>query len=259
VIHEAAAVGFERGADDYVASRPGYPRAALDLLVTELGLGPGVEVLDLAAGTGKLTVDLVARGARVVAVEPVAAMRARLTRDVVGIDVRDGIAEALPVDDESVDLVTVAQAFHWFDGPAALAEIRRVLRPAGALALIWNVRDDTVGWVRTLGEIMDDTDGGPPYDHHQDVDWDALVRADGGFGSYQEDWFPNWQDATVETVVARTASTSWISALPDDRREVVLDRVRQLLAGHPATRGRERFPFPHDTVVGWCLRAGAGT
>lgn len=255
MIHPAAAVGFERGADDYVAARPGYPAAALDLLVAELGLGPGAAVLDLAAGTGKLTVDLVAHGARVVAVEPVVAMRERLVRDVAGVEVRDGTAEALPLDDASVDLVTVAQAFHWFDGPAALAEIRRVLRPGGGLALIWNVRDETVGWVRALGEIKDDTDGGPPYDHHQDVDWDALVGADGGYGVYAEDWFPNWQDATVETVVGRTASTSWISALPDARRQAVLDRVRELLAHHPATRGRERFPFPHATVVGWCRKA----
>lgn len=253
-IHEAAAVGFERGADDYVAARPGYPPALVDLLCAELGLGPGTDVLDLAAGTGKLTVDLVARGAGVIAVEPVDAMRERLLRDVAGVEVRDGTAEALPLDDASVSLVTVAQAFHWFDGPAALAEIRRVLRPGGGLALIWNVRDETVGWVRALGEIKGDTDGGPPYDHHQDVDWDAVVGAAGGYSAYREDWFPNWQDATVETVVGRTASTSWISALPDDRREAVLDQVRDLLARHPATRGRERFPFPHATVVGWCRK-----
>ena len=256
-IHEAAATGFERGADDYVAARPGYPRGAMDLLAAELGLGPGADVLDLAAGTGKLTVDLVARGARVVAVEPVVAMRERLVRDVPGIEARDGTAEALPLDDASVDLVTVAQAFHWFDAPAALAEIRRVLRPGGGLAMIWNVRDETVGWVRALGEIKDETEGGPPYDLHQQVDWEAHVVADGGYGPYTEDWFPNWQDATVETVVGRTASTSWISALPDDRREAVLDRVRDLLARHPATRGRAHFPFPHATVVGWCRRTEA--
>ncbi|MET0825454.1 MAG: methyltransferase domain-containing protein [Acidimicrobiales bacterium] len=254
VIDEAAAVGFGRGADDYVAARPSYPSAVFDLLADELGLGPETDVLDLAAGTGKLTEDLVARGARVVAVEPVAAMRERLVALLPDIDARDGTAEALPLDDASVDLVTVGQAFHWFDAPTALAEVRRVLRPGGGLAMIWNVRDETVDWVRELGEIKDEVDGGPPYRHHRDADWEGLVDADGGYDAYTEDWFPNWQDASVEIVVGRTASTSWISALPDDRREAVLDDVRALLARHPATRGRDRFWFPHDTVVQWCRR-----
>ena len=213
-------------------------------------MGPGVDVLDLAAGTGKLTVDLVARGARVVAVEPVAEMRAKLE----GVEALDGTAEAIPLDDGSVDVVTVGQAFHWFDVPAALAECARVLRPGGVLAMLWNVRDETVGWVRELGEIKDDVDGGPPYDHHRQVDWEALVAASGAFEGYLEDWFPNWQEASVEVVVGRTASTSWISALPDARREAVLDDVRALLARHPATRGRDRFWFPHDTVVQRCRR-----
>jgi hypothetical protein len=94
----------------------------------------------------------------------------------------------------------------------------------------------------------------PPYRHHRDADWEGLVDADGGYEAYTEDWFPNWQDASVDVVVGRTASTSWISALPDDRREAVLDDVRALLARHPATRGRDRFWFPHDTVVQWCRR-----
>jgi SAM-dependent methyltransferase len=250
-VAKEASEGFGRGADDYVAARPGYPPEALDLLA----LGPGVDVLDLAAGTGKLTVDLVATGAAVIAVEPVPEMRARLIELLPEVDVRDGTAEAIPLDDAGVDVVTVAQAFHWFDGPAALAECRRVLRPGGLLAMLWNVRDETVGWVRELGEIKDEVDGGPPYRHHQDVDWEALVDADGGFEDFTEDWCPNWQDATVDIVVGRAASTSWISALPDDRREVVLDDVRTLLANHPATRGRERFPFPHDTVVLRCRKA----
>ena len=209
-----------------------------------------MDVLDLAAGTGKLTVDLLARGANVVAVEPVSEMRAKLT----GVDARDGTAEAIPLDDASVDVVTVGQAFHWFDAPAALAECARVLRPGGLLAMLWNVRDETVGWVRELGEIKDEVDGGPPYRRHQDVDWEAVVAASGRFEGYVEDWFPNWQEATVEIVVGRTASTSWISALPDDRREVVLDDVRALLARHPATRGRDTFWFPHDTVLQRCRR-----
>jgi len=188
-----------------------------------------------------------------VAVEPVPEMRARLGA-VGGVRVLDGTAEDLPLPDASVDVVTVAQAFHWFDAPVALAECARVLRPGGLLALVWNVRDETVRWVRRLGELKDAVAGGPPYDPHQRMDWEGLVEASGAFEAFTEDWFPNWQDASVETVVGRTASTSWISALPDERRERVLDDVRALLAADPATRGQERFWFPHDTVVQRCRR-----
>ena len=179
------------------------------------------------------------------AVEPIPEMRAKLS----GVNVFDGTAEKIPLSEASVDLVTVGQAFHWFDAPKALAECRRVLRPGGTRAMLWNVRDETVDWVRELGQIKDEVDGGPPYRQHQEVDWEAVVAAAGGYEAHVVDWFPNWQFANVEVVVARTASTSWISALPHDRREVVLDRVRELLATDPATRDRNAFWFPHDTVV----------
>jgi ubiquinone/menaquinone biosynthesis C-methylase UbiE len=251
-LHEAAAEGFGRGADDYAAGRPGYPEGVYDLLASAMGLGPGTVVVDVAAGTGKFTAGLVERGAAVVAVEPVEAMRAHL--DLPGVEVRDGTAEALPVDDASADLVTAAQAFHWFDPQPALAEVARVLRPGGHLALVWNVREESVDWVAGLGRIMRDAGGGEPYDHHRSVDWEAVVNESGRFGPVRDDWFPNWFPTTVDLVLARVASTSWISALPDDEREATLQRVRTYLEGHPATRARPDFPFPHATVVTWCPR-----
>lgn len=256
LIHRAAADGFARGADDYVRARPGYPPEAVALLRYRLGLGPGADVVDVAAGTGKLTVDLVASGARVVAVEPVAEMRAHLLGSVPGVEAHDGVAESLPLPDASADLVTVAQAFHWFDAPRALAEVRRVLRPGGHLAMLWNVRDETVEWVRLVGDIGEAAGGGRPYDRHTSADWEAVVAADGGFGPVREDWFPNWQDVTADVVVDRVASTSWVSALDDRERAGVLREVRDLLARHPATRGRERFPFPHATTVVAARREG---
>ena len=134
-IHPAAAAGFGRSAEAYERGRPGYPDAAVDRLVAAL---PGRRVVDLAAGTGKLTRALVARGCDVVAVEPVAEMRALIAPPARAVE---GVAEATGLPDASADAVTVAQAFHWFDGPRALAEIHRVLRPGGVLALIWNRRD----------------------------------------------------------------------------------------------------------------------
>jgi len=124
-VHEAAAIGFDKAADEYERARPSYPAEAVDFVVSTFGIGPGSIVLDLAAGTGKFTRLLVPTGASMIAVEPVEGMR-RVLRDVLpAIDILDGTAESIPAADESVDLVVCAQAFHWFDGPAALAEIRR--------------------------------------------------------------------------------------------------------------------------------------
>jgi ubiquinone/menaquinone biosynthesis C-methylase UbiE len=141
-LHPTAEQGFGRAAAQYERARPGYPQAALEHLARRLGLGPGRTVIDLAAGTGKLTRPLLAGGSEVIAVEPVAAMRAALPREAT---VFDGTAEHIPLAAGAADAVTVGQAFHWFDGDAALAEIHRVLRHGGALALIWNRRlDDPV-------------------------------------------------------------------------------------------------------------------
>jgi SAM-dependent methyltransferase len=136
-MHRAAAVGFARSADAYERGRPEYPEAAI-LHLRRLLPGQPL-VLDLAAGTGKLTRPLLDAGLKVIAVEPVAQMRAALPA---GAEALEGTAEAIPVADGSVDAVTVGQAFHWFDGEAALSEIARVLRPGGLLALLWNRRVD---------------------------------------------------------------------------------------------------------------------
>src|SRR5579859_630708 len=132
------ALSFGRGAAEYDRVRPEYSPEALDLVTERLGLGPDAEVLDLAAGTGKLTRPLIARFARVTAVEPDPGMRAVLSQVTDCHLVLEGRAEAIPLADEAVDAVFVGQAFHWFSTAAALAEIARVLRPRGGLILLWN-------------------------------------------------------------------------------------------------------------------------
>ena len=133
VIHESAAKGFAAGADAYERGRPSYSPEAIAHIVRELRIGPGKTVLDLAAGTGKLTRQLVPSGAELVAVEPIPEMRAKLAAAVPQAEIRDGTAEAIPAENHSIDAVVVGQAFHWFDGIRALSEIRRVLRPDGGL------------------------------------------------------------------------------------------------------------------------------
>jgi SAM-dependent methyltransferase len=250
VINPTAAGGFGRGADDYEAARPDYPDAVFSLLAAQLGLGAGSDVLDLGAGTGKLTAGLVACGARVIAVEPVAAMRAKLTAAYPQVDAREGTAEALPLDDAAVDLVTVGQAFHWFDPLPALTEIHRVLRPGGGLALVWNVKDESVAWVVAMTELAVTAGGGRPYERERD--WAGEVAGHGGFTPLREARLPHPQMVDLETVLRRAASTSYVSVLPDAQRERVLDEIRALLASDPETRGRQTFEFPYDTDVLWC-------
>ena len=260
-INAAAATGFERGAVDYERARPSYPASAIDLIIRECGIGPGVRVLDLAAGTGKLTRLLAPSGAALVAVEPVAAMREQFVAVAPDVAVLDGTAEAIPLPDSSVDVVTVAQAFHWFDPPVALTEIARVLRPGGSLVLVWNVRNEAVDWVRQFTNLTVERSGGRPYTRYHvkltagesmTRDHVADIGSTGLFGPVAEARLDNPQDASVDIVVGRAASTSFVSALPTAARATLLADVRTMLERHPDLVGRDSFVFPHDTWVSWC-------
>jgi SAM-dependent methyltransferase len=249
--------GFDQNAAQYEQARPSYPAEAVAHVVGRGGIGPRRRVLDLAAGTGKLTRLLVPTGAEVLAVEPVPGMRAQLAAAAPGVEVLDGTAETLPLPDGTVDVVTVAQAFHWFDPPVALAEIRRVLRPEGHLFLLWNTRDRDVDWVRRFGDLLVGGKAGieRPYDSYYDVDYAAVVAGAGGF-TPMERWGHLWEQACDEDLlVARAASVSVVGALPDDQRERVLDSVRELACTHPDLVGRPWFGFPYETHVWRCRRA----
>jgi ubiquinone/menaquinone biosynthesis C-methylase UbiE len=152
-IHHAAETGYELAAADYERVRPSYPTRALAVLADALDLKAGQRVADLGAGTGKFTRLLALTGAKVVAVEPVPAMRERLTEILPQVHCVAGIAEATGLPDAAVDAVVAAQAWHWFDGPAALAEIERVTGPDGRLGLVWNTLDVTVPWVAAYSRI----------------------------------------------------------------------------------------------------------
>jgi SAM-dependent methyltransferase len=174
------------------------------------------------------------------------------------VEVLEGTAEALPLDDASVDAVTVAQAFHWFEPPAALAEIARVLRPGGHLFLVWNTRDRSHDWVRAFGELLldDNPDMPRPYDAYYDVDYAAVV-AEAGAGAFTpvESWAHAWaQPVDEDLLVARAESVSVVGVLAPDRRAAVLARVRDLARTHPELAGRAWFPFPYTTTVWRCVR-----
>ncbi|MGH8900991.1 MAG: class I SAM-dependent methyltransferase [Egibacteraceae bacterium] len=252
-VHHLAARGFDLAGAAYERGRPSYPEAAVDLLCAELGIGPGRDVLDLAAGTGKLTRLLVPSGARLVAVEPVAGMRKVLAEALPDLPVLDGTAEALPLADGSIDAVVVAQAFHWFDGPRALAEIARVLRPDGRLGLIWNIRDEAVDWVPELSALLDRHAGGAPRYRH--MAWRSAFDGSHDFGPLHERHFRYAPAASLAAMRDRVASTSYIACLPDPEREAFLDEVTTLLARTADADGR--ITMPYRTHVFWTRRSSS--
>ena len=235
----AAAEAYERG-------RPSYPAAALDWLLPP----DAARVLDLGAGTGKLTRALAARRTLaghpldIMAVEPAEAMRDVLRLALPEVVVLDGAAERIPLDAGSVDAVLVAQAWHWVDPVRAVPEVARVLKPGGRFGLLWNCRDEGEGWMRALGAILHrigfmedrsrDPPVGPPFGpvERHDVPWAASVTAEG--------------------VLDLVRSRSYVIVLPPREAEAVLDEVRAVLAGEPGFADGGRVAMPYVTR---CSRA----
>lgn len=213
----------------YERGRPEVPPAVAGALAAELGLRAGARVLDLAAGTGKLTRALLGTGLDVVAVEPQEELRRILAERVGSERVHDGVAEAIPLPDRSVDAVTVASAFHWFDAPAALADIRRVLRPQGGLAIIGSSPDwGGTSWGHEVGTLM----AGLRPPAHPGADgppWQDAVRAAGGWSAPYDIRVTAWYPADADRLVDYMASVSWVAGMPAQQRAEALDRVRELI------------------------------
>jgi SAM-dependent methyltransferase len=224
----------------------------VEFLVRELRLGPGRTVLDVAAGTGKLTRLLRASGARVLALEPVAGMREQLLAAVPGTELVDGTAEAIELPDRAVDAITSATAFHWFEADQALAEFHRVLTPGGRLALLWNVRDESVDWVREVGKVVKEavekgSDDPTVAKAHVlvETDWRRALERSELFEPAAQLSVAHVQETDVETQVARFRSISFVAALPDAERERFGERLAELLRTHPATSGSDVIRFPY--------------
>jgi SAM-dependent methyltransferase len=236
--------------DDYERGRPGWPPQVVDVP----GLEPASAVLELGAGTGKLTRLLAATFASVVAVEPDPGMRRVLATTCPEVEVRAGSAESIPAPDASVDAVFAAESFHWFDGAVALPEIARVLRPGGALVLLWNVlagrTEPSLATVEAVLEEVAPTHeelGVEPLDLNTDRYASGVWRGpfDGSaFEPLHDVRMPNPQTVDADGLVAFYASLGWVSELPDARREALLARVRSLLVAPAYTR-------PWETQLHW--------
>ncbi|GAA3345119.1 class I SAM-dependent methyltransferase [Amorphoplanes nipponensis] len=230
------ALSFGPVAAAYERGRPPYPDAALDWLLP----AGATHVVDVGAGTGKLTRHLHERGLTVTAVEPSDGMRAELGRVLPGVPVRAGTAEALPLPDHSADAVLCAQAWHWVDPARAVPEIARVLAPGGRLGLIWNLRDERADWVRRLGEII----------HSPEADRPAELGPP--FGPAETREFAWTHEIGLDRLLDLVASRSYVILLGEHERAAVLSGVRDLVATHPDLAGRDTFPMPYRTL---CVRA----
>lgn len=225
---------FGEAAQAYGQGRPNYPAAAVAWM---LGKDP-LTVLDLGAGTGKLAVQVAALGHRVVAVDPDAAMLAVLNEALPDADSRVGVAEQIPLPDASVDAVVVGQAWHWVDVSIASREVARVLRPGGALGLVWNIRDESVPWVAAMTHAMHGSaaerliNGGGP-------------RVGPPFAALDKREF-RWSSArSREDLVAMVKSRSYYIAADAHARAVIEERVDEVLATLPAlsTTGEVDLPY----------------
>jgi len=210
-----AAAAYERG-------RPPYPQAAIDWLVP----ATAVDVVDLGAGTGKFTRQLLAPNRNVVAIDPDAEMLAELRRVVPGVRTEVGSAEALPLADSSVDVITVAQAWHWVDLDRAVPEVARVLRPGGQLGLVWNVRDESAEWVAELSMVIHQ--GGS----QELTERDPIVGTP--FAPLERQTFSWTHTVSTDAFRDMVASRSYVIVLPPDEREQVInDTMRVALHAQP--------------------------
>jgi SAM-dependent methyltransferase len=243
---DARARSFGTIAEAYHRHRPGYPAAAVDWALAPLAT-PVTDraLLDLGAGTGKLTAALVGRAATVTAVEPDPGMLDVLRAALPGVTALAGDAEHIPLPDASVHAVLVGQAFHWFDPERSTAEIARVLRPGGVLALLWNGEDPDVDWVRGYYRAA----GRPEFQAPADpASRNPLPAVHPGLGPVEVARFDNYQPATAEGLLETLVTFSWIHTLPEHERARAVTAARDYLAGRPETSGGQ-FVLPLRTEV----------
>jgi SAM-dependent methyltransferase len=240
---QTQALSFGAAAAEYDRFRPSYPVEAVRWAV---GAPPPAEIVDLGAGTGKLTRVLLAAGYQVTPVEPDAGMRTQLEASTEGVTAVAGFAEAVPLPDASTDAVVAGQAYHWFDQERAHPEIARLLRPGGYFGAVWNHRDDREPWIAELSRITHDTP-----DNRGNFDPEPTVALELGdrFGPVERKEFPHHETRTPESLIAMISTRSYfLTATPEKQAEIVAG-VRELAATHPDLTGRESFEVPYRVIV----------
>jgi ubiquinone/menaquinone biosynthesis C-methylase UbiE len=252
---EDLARAFGTAASEYELGRPGYPAEALDLLAEELGLTADAVVIDLGAGTGKLTRELVPRFGRVIAVEPLDEMRAELQRGLPAVETHGGAAEAIPLESASADAVLCAQAFHWFDPKPALEEIARVLRARGGLGLLWNTtpwETHEGEWFTALGDLLDrHCPDRARTQHHTWQRWRAAFDRPGRFEPLSEARRDHLQRQPRAEFLAQIASRSYVAALSASEREEIFREADAMLDRPDSPLVDDEVTVPLHTDVYW--------
>lgn len=243
------AQAFDRVADQYERGRPGYPDALIGYLRQTVGMGPHWHVVDVGAGTGKFTREVVRTGAMVTAVEPVEGMRLRCRSEVPWVPVVAGVAEALPLRDGAARAVVAAQAFHWFATPASVAEVRRVLSDEGAFILVWNVRDESTPWVLEMSKLLEPHRVRAP--GYKDGAWREVIEKSGRFGALWHASFPHEQRGTVETIRDRVGSVSYVAAMDAPARARLLADIGALVESSAGRDDEGLVRLPYVTEVWW--------
>jgi SAM-dependent methyltransferase len=247
--------GFGSGAEEYERHRPGWPPEAIERALAELGIAPGATVVDLAAGTGKLTRELVPRVARVVAVEPSADMLGRLEVVVPEAEAVAGTADAIPLADASADGVLVAEAFHWFATPAAVAEIARVLRPGGGLALLWNLYawGDDGPWIEPLRAVLGEhlAPAMAAVNRNRPESWRTAF--DGApFEPFRQFDVPHELHVDVDGLIAHVGTWSHTRVLDDEPRAAFFRALEDVVRReHPTS---DDIAIRFNTQVHWTRR-----
>ena len=249
-VNPVAAQGFQQAATVYEQARPSYPDEVIDF-IKSLHEKPDV-IIDLGAGTGKLTRLLAPLGAReIIAIEPVEAMRENLKTIPIITKIVDGTAEHIPFEDNSIDMIISAQAFHWFANHQALAEFNRVLKSNGLLVLLWNIDDSSKKeWAKNISEYIDSfrPNKTPRY---KEMVWKEAFNNQNYFSPLQHKEFPNTRRITRDLALNRILSTSFVAALPPEQQKKLIDDVKKRLENYDEIRDMKEFDMEYRTDVYW--------
>ncbi len=250
-LHPSAARGFAADARRYQRGRPGYPAEAIEWALREVGVGRGAAVVELGAGTGKLTSELVARGLQVIAVEPVAHMAAELSVRLPEIQVLRASADATSLPNGWAEAVLAAQSFHWFATREAVQEIRRVLRPRGWLVLLWNRRDQGHPVWQAVTELIEPLRGDEPT--HEGDRWRSALSAGSGFGELTHHRFTHRVAASREGLEDRVLSISYVACRPPEVQRRIRAELQSIWSSRLSGLEEVRLPYHTDVFLARAL------
>ncbi|MCL5767639.1 class I SAM-dependent methyltransferase [Acinetobacter sp. ANC5681] len=247
-LHPSAQKGFSLGAELYQQVRPSYPQEIAVWLQDRLHIGESSTVIDLGSGTGKFLPFLLQTQAKVIAVEPVTAMREQLEQSYSTVECLQTSSDQLLVKDESINAIICAQSFHWFSNIETLKEMYRVLIPTGHLGLVWNQRDITVDWVKALADEIARFEADTPRYHSEK--WKQVFEQQQLFQFNGLQTFQLQHTGTVEQVVSkRLLSTSFIAAMPEHQQQQLKAKFEQIVFDFTGQTAQDQIDFPYTTFA----------